>query len=302
MKDCFIPDAELLLVDDNGNTDILGRLFCPPRFDIANRKPEGELHIRSKLISRGYHNYESSAFSINSDGVITFRTGDVYERILSPRGDRLLWKGRKEDFIQMVSGENLDPRPREKVLDSCEAISRSCIVGNNFLQGAAQHVCAIIEPVPSGRKVTEIFNAIASVNRNLIPSLRIAWSRTLILEEGETIPINRKGLIFRKQLQSLFGERLARLLADPSTAPSINAAPLAEVKSSLTLQQISDIVRDAVCAGLGISKEIIEAHSESTFAEACARFYSVAFDIKASFTFLISWEWTPEWPWPLSTP
>jgi hypothetical protein len=41
---------------------------------------EGELHIRSKLISRGYHN-DSLAFSIDSDGVITSQTGDVYERI-----------------------------------------------------------------------------------------------------------------------------------------------------------------------------------------------------------------------------
>ena len=171
----------------------------------------GELYIRSKLISKGYHNHDSSAFSIDPQGVITFQTGDVYERIASPRGDRLLWKGRKEDFIRTASGETVDPRPHEKVLDGNKAISRSCLVGDHFLQDAAQHICAIIEPATSSSGHAEIFSAIESVNENLPLALRIARSRTLILDERETIPINRKGLIFRRKLRGLFGERLAKL-------------------------------------------------------------------------------------------
>jgi long-subunit acyl-CoA synthetase (AMP-forming) len=226
---------------------------------------EGELHIRSRLISRGYHNHDSSAFSIDPDGVIIFQTGDVYERIPSVDGDRLLWKGRKEDYIQMTSGEVIDPRIHQSTLDSCQAIARSCLIGNNFLQGTAQHICAIVQPVSND--TSEIFKAIASVNRNLIPSLRIAWSRTLILEEGESIPINRKGLIFRKKLQSLYGDRLANLQSQSSTATAHLPIPQPEAPLRLRAGQISQIVRDAVSTALGLSTSVIDANATSTFAE-----------------------------------
>jgi hypothetical protein len=189
----------------------------------------------------------------------------VYERIPAASGDRLLWKGRKEDYIQMVSGEVIDPRIHQNTLDSCPAITRSCLIGNNFLQGTAQHIYAIIQPASSD--TSEIFKAIAAVNRNLIPSLRIAWSRTLILGVGETIPINRKGLIFRKKLQSLFGERFAQLQSQASTLSSHTFTSKDEQPSCFTVNQVSKIVRDAVSASLRLSKAVLDANSGSTFAE-----------------------------------
>ena len=54
--------------------------------------------IKSHIISKGYRCFDNSAFTIGSDGAVTFRTGDVYGRSAE---QRLIWKGRKEDFIQV---------------------------------------------------------------------------------------------------------------------------------------------------------------------------------------------------------
>ena len=59
---------------------------------------EGELVIKSHIISKGYLRFDNSAFTVGSDGAVTFRTGDVYGRSAE---QRLIWKGRKEDYIQV---------------------------------------------------------------------------------------------------------------------------------------------------------------------------------------------------------
>ncbi|KAF6747507.1 thiolase-like protein [Ephemerocybe angulata] len=90
MSDCLVPDSQLYLVDEKG--------------EIAS--DEGELHISSPIIAKGYLRPNYSAFTVGSDGRVTLRTGDIYKLV----GDgRIVWEGRKEDFIQMSSGETLDP-------------------------------------------------------------------------------------------------------------------------------------------------------------------------------------------------
>jgi long-subunit acyl-CoA synthetase (AMP-forming) len=61
---------------------------------------EGELVVKSHIISKGYLRFDNSSFTIGSDGAITFRTGDIYGRSAE---QRLIWKGRKEDYIQVSS-------------------------------------------------------------------------------------------------------------------------------------------------------------------------------------------------------
>ena len=64
------------------------------------RPAEGELVVSSFGISSAYFNkYDSSAFSIASDGLVTFKTGDIYER----REDgQFVWMGRRHDYIQVI--------------------------------------------------------------------------------------------------------------------------------------------------------------------------------------------------------
>lgn len=50
------------------------------------------------MISQGYLNFDNSAFSKALDGRTTFRTGDIY---LKPDSDHIIWKGRKDDYIQV---------------------------------------------------------------------------------------------------------------------------------------------------------------------------------------------------------
>ncbi|KAF8151526.1 hypothetical protein B0H34DRAFT_132545 [Crassisporium funariophilum] len=254
---CLIPDAELFLIDENGKkTD-----------------SEGELVIKSHIISKGYLRYENSAFSQEANGAISFRTGDIYGR---SEEHRLMWKGRKEDYIQMSSGESLDPRDVEATLNQCPAIVRSCVVGNNFLKTSSQIVCAIIEPSmdaskSSSSQLSEITRAIATANRALAPPLRISWARVLVLEQGQQIPITKKGAIFRKKLEEVFGVQLAALLKRSENGHAQAEATKPVVSSTLSQgknkDQIAQIVSNIVVEILAISPETLENNAQATFAE-----------------------------------
>ncbi|KAJ6610193.1 hypothetical protein B0H10DRAFT_1883603 [Mycena sp. CBHHK59/15] len=262
IKSSIISDAKFSLVDENGD----------------NAEIEGELRITSKLISTGYLKYESTSFTTDTDGNTTFCTGDIYSH---PPGDpdRLIWQGRKDDFIQLVSGENLDPRIIEKILNRCPVIAHSCVVGNNFLSGAAQFVCIIVELTPEAIKHplsanSDITKVVAAVNRTLAPPLRIAWSRVLVLDEGVHIPYTRKRTIFRKKLQSLFGEQLSRLISSSAstrkpmlehTSPDVSNT-VAD-SSSWTKESAENIIFNAISDALGLSPDVLNDNSHSTFAE-----------------------------------
>ncbi|KAF8962890.1 hypothetical protein BDZ97DRAFT_1920218 [Flammula alnicola] len=287
IDDCLIEDAELTLMDEDGHHGL----------------SEGELVITSRFISQGYLKYDNSAFTKAPDGKITFRTGDIYER--TPN-ERFVWKGRKEDYIQMVTSETLDPRPIEKVLNSCPSIAHSCIVGNNFMRKPSEFICAIIQPAAmsssgptsvsapgvdliSPKQVAEITKAIAAVNRTLLPPLRIAWSRVLILDKEKEIPYTRKGTIFRKKLEDVFGEFLATHLSKKDgedangtnhgsksdgavvSIPEKQASEDIEAPDNLDKKwkrvDVEKLVTDTVAAILGIPVDVLNAHSDSSFAE-----------------------------------
>ena len=101
IKDCLIPDAKLRLVDEDDNEDLQGIIQCSA-FDhfflSLLPSPEGELVITSEMISRSYLKFDNSAFTRALDGRTTFRTGDIYAK---PDDDHLIWKGRKDDYIQV---------------------------------------------------------------------------------------------------------------------------------------------------------------------------------------------------------
>ena len=181
---------------------------------LTNLSPEGELVIRSQLITKGYIGYEANTFQHERDGTITFRTGDIYG---FTRDQRLLWLGRKEDYIQMSSGESMDPREIEAVLNQSPAIVRACVVGNNFLRSASEVVCAIIEADLSSYEPAElrveIMKMVGLVNKELAPPLRIGWGRILVLGPGAKVPLTKKGMVFRKKLEMMFGEEMRRMLA-----------------------------------------------------------------------------------------
>ncbi|KAJ7482732.1 hypothetical protein FB451DRAFT_1235938 [Mycena latifolia] len=251
IADSLIANAEFTLIDEDGNP----------------HDSEGELYISSKLIATGYLEHDSSAFTIAPDGLITFKTGDRYARA----DNRLKWLGRKDDFIILISGEMVDPRVLENSLDSCPSIARSCVIGNKFLRGSADFLCALVEVQPGaplGSMNIEISRAIRAVNRALAPPLRISWSRVLILEEGQQIPINRKGQIWRKKLEALYGNRVGALSgrrSDPSgpSPPPTTLTPQPRPSE----HAVRDVVLAIVVDALSLSLETLELNAESTFAE-----------------------------------
>lgn len=152
------------------------------------------------------------------------------------------------------------------------------MVGNNFLLAAAQFVCVIIELPPEVSRHalsvnTEITKVVAAVNRTLAPPLRIAWSRILILNEDQHIPYTRKRTIFRKKLQTLFGDQLSIILTPraqtgkSTVTPSVQASTPAVSSPSLSKDAVENIVFDAVSAALGLSPKVLAENSQSTFAE-----------------------------------
>lgn len=256
---------------------------------------EGELVITSRLTSKGYLKYDNSSFTIEDGDLVRFRTGDIYGFV---DADRLIWKGRKEDYIQvrciseiqnilpicpqMSSGESLDPRVIEAILNQCPLVARSCVVGNNFLRTSSQVVCAIIEPIRdensslSDCRLAEIIRTIAVANRGLAPPLRISWSRVLILKVGHQIPLTRKGAVFRKKLEGVFGEQLSNLLnqSDGVSVKTTTPAPgpastVGKHASGLKKDQIASIIANIVVDALGITAETLENNRDATFAEVC---------------------------------
>lgn len=213
--------------------------------------------IRSKLISRGYFNKQTDApsnpFSISHDGLITFRTGDIYTRAGVP--PRLRWQGRKADYIQLISGETLDPSTIEATLDASPAISRSCVSGDTFENGPARCVCLVVEPretLDSSAALKEIRAAVGRVNRELAPPLRIAWSRILVLGTGETLPLTRKHAVFRKKMKDFYQARLIAPMDGQDDAirgrdtESVQSAVLEVVSHCLSID-IGDLQENQEC-------------------------------------------------------
>jgi acyl-CoA synthetase (AMP-forming)/AMP-acid ligase II len=104
MNDCLISDAELRLIDEDGNETAEGILvvllliiFLVLTDTVIT---EGELVITSGMISQGYLKFDNSVFTKAPDGRTTFRTGDIYAKTTD---DYFIWKGRKDDYIQVGS-------------------------------------------------------------------------------------------------------------------------------------------------------------------------------------------------------
>ena len=53
--------------------------------------------VSSRYINEGYLNRDSPGFTKSDDGRVTFRTGDIYQK----QQGYLIWKGRKDDYIQV---------------------------------------------------------------------------------------------------------------------------------------------------------------------------------------------------------
>ncbi|PPQ99823.1 hypothetical protein CVT24_009617 [Panaeolus cyanescens] len=254
--DCLLSDAQLTLIDEFGN----------------ETSTEGELKIRSHFITKGYLQHDNSSFHVEADGAVSFLTGDVYGYTAD---QRLTWRGRKEDYIQMSSGESLDPRAIEKIINQCPLVARCCVVGNNFLKTSSQVVCAIIEPKAEVQasidsQLPEITRAISTANRNLAPPLRISWHRVLVLKPGQQIPVTKKGAIFRKKLEQVFGEQLSALLSKSveGLGAQIQAKPAAVNRSQgRTKDQVAGVVAGIIIETLRISNEIMESNTQATFAE-----------------------------------
>jgi hypothetical protein len=183
----------------------------------------------------------------------------------------------------MASGETLDPRVIEESLNRSVAIHRSCVVGDNFLRGASNVVCAILELSPDDTRgyhasLADVTREIASVNRSLVPPLRISWSRVLILNHDQHIPLTNKGAVFRKKLEQAFGEQLQSLLSridEQPRASSLRPSQASKGGSRFTEDSVALLLVDILAEALLIEKEVLKENQSSTFAEVSYYFTSV---------------------------
>ena len=177
----------------------------------------------------------------------------------------------------MISGEILDPRPIEKALNKSSAILQSCVIGNRFLGRAAEFICVLIKPATSNSNAiitSQITRAVASINRTLSPPLRIAWSRVLILDDGQEVPYTKKRTIFRKKLEEKFGGQVARLVGNegnqqeqPAKAPERRERRERQESPRWSKEDVRDKVLKAVSDALQISISVLKIHPDSSFAD-----------------------------------
>ncbi|KAF7970690.1 hypothetical protein HWV62_23296 [Athelia sp. TMB] len=247
VHECFITDAKLILIDENGE---------------ENNSGKGELVIQSKLISHGYLsrplNTPSNPFSVAQNGVVTFRTGDIYSLTGTP--PRIQWQGRKADNIQLISGESLDPRTIENIIDAAPAVVRSFVSGDTFGDGPARFVCVVVEPSDGFEReaiMEEVHAAVGRANRDLAPPLRIAWSRILVLNRGEALPLTRKKAIFRKKMGDLYKARLIETIRASDTILSSRSG----------INGVASTVSRVVSRCLSIDDDFLRENQDCTFAE-----------------------------------
>lgn len=202
----------------------------------------------------------------------------------------------------------------EAILDASEHIEKSAVVGDNFLNGSSQAVCAIVQPVVSqAMRAEEIIKAVAQANRVLPPPLRISWSRVLILDDGDVVPITRKGGIWRKKLEDLFGSRIRKLVHEGLEGSALKkVAPALFEEESLTKPKPKDtqnsrsrdkviaMVESIVLEALRVTSDILDANEGATFAEVRS-FRGPSPNALESNQPSCSWVWILQWPPKLST-
>ena len=175
----------------------------------------------------------------------------------------LIWCGRKDDYISLASGEQLDARAIEHILDGHAAVARSCVVGDNFLNGTSSHICAIIEPSETpGKDDSMILHALASANRELPPSMRIAWSRVLVLGDDEKLPLTTKGALFRKKMEE-------------SYRPRLMAQESATSMQTLDATDVHNFVANTVAEALGMPRGLLDDNQGCTLAEVSVLFHQI---------------------------
>ncbi|KAJ7754163.1 hypothetical protein DFH07DRAFT_886398 [Mycena maculata] len=240
-------------------------LISDAEFSLMGDEIEGELVVKSRHLPHGYINRDDGSFSVDQEGLVTFRTGDRYRRT---EEGKFMWLGRTTDFVQMSTGENLDPRPIQSALCASRFIRNACVIGDTFLNGPSTAVCAIIEIEmehknaalldPHAAKL-EVVRVLAPINRDLPPAVRIAWSSILILAHGETIPVTSKGEIFRKKIEAMFGESIKTMHAPSvyANGPFEQGFPFTllceRASNSIYFRLVEDSIAEIVGKALGVS-------------------------------------------------
>ncbi|KAH7091717.1 hypothetical protein BKA62DRAFT_626249 [Auriculariales sp. MPI-PUGE-AT-0066] len=253
-EDCTRAHAEYYLVDDLGNrSEDSGKSFR-------------ELVVVGKHI-RGYLNRSDMAFKPLDDGQTAFYTGDIYTK--SSEG-RMIWDGRRDDYIQLSSGEKLDPRPMEQALRSLVFVSNAVVVGDKFLNGPSEHICIMVEletdsfPLPKS-DIQVLVRTVGRENALVTPSLRVPWSRIILLPQGSSIPLNRKKATFRKRLQELHGRVVADMLRDESSDSRLEDSAVR--RSFGDAAEIQETVVAIISNALGMDKSLLKVNMHLNFAE-----------------------------------
>ena len=91
--------------------------------------------------------------------------------------------------------------------------------------------------------------------------------------KGQQIPITKKGAIFRKKLEEVFGDQLASLI---NGSGHDNVKPTEDLAQGKTKDQVANVISNIVVEILRISADILENNSQSTFAEV-STFFSALF-------------------------
>ncbi|KAH7091721.1 hypothetical protein BKA62DRAFT_834886 [Auriculariales sp. MPI-PUGE-AT-0066] len=241
-EDCTSAHAEYYLVDELGNRS----------------EDSGELVVVGKHI-RGYLNRSDMAFKPLDDGQTAFYTGDIYTK--SSEG-RMIWDA--------IFRGKTRPSTNGAGFASLVFVSNAVVVGDKFLNGPSEHICIMVEletdsfPLPKS-DIQVLVRTVGRENALVTPSLRVPWSRIILLPQGSSIPLNRKKATFRKRLQELHGRVVADMLRDESSDSRLEDSAVR--RSFGDAAEIQETVVAIISNALGMDKSLLKVNMHLNFAE-----------------------------------
>ena len=204
-----LPDVEVRIIRESGDADadsgegaadrshgaseVQGTAPRPEAFQEAPPGEAGILEVRGPNVFRGYwRKPEQTARDLRSDG--WFVTGDIATR---DADGRITLVGRAKDLI-ISGGLNIYPKEIEDVLDGCEGVAESAVVGipdHDF----GEAVVAVV--VPEAGRPADVDAWMSVVRAKLA---RFKHPRRIVV--AAELPRNAMGKVQKNMLR----ERLAR--------------------------------------------------------------------------------------------
>lgn len=158
-----------------------------------------------------YHRYFQPVFWIFPD-LDEWHTDDLWSKHPT-KAHHWKFEGRADDILTLSSGTNFNPARYEDIWKKNSMMKNAIIVGNGRKNLGV--VIELQEPsllkTDQARVESHLQESLDEFNLRSTTLCQLFMERVVLCEDGETLPRTGKGTFSRKQIESVFRERLNRL-------------------------------------------------------------------------------------------